>query len=69
MDSGITSPSQLGFLAVVPRKLFFEEYKDLDNIESIKDAVGDILSFLQVSSKNLIPVTPCVISSKREVAL
>ena len=69
LDSGVISPSELGFLAVASGKAFLEENKDLENVSSIKDALGDVLSFLWAASKNQIPATPCVILNKREVVL
>ena len=69
LDSGVTSLSELGFLAVASGKAFLNDNKDLGNIDSIKDTIGDILSFLWAASKSLIPATPYVISSKREVTL
>ena len=46
LDSGVTSLSELDFSNVASSKVFLEENKDIENMSSIKDVLGDVLLFL-----------------------
>ena len=55
------------YLVVVPGKAFLEENKDLENIASIEDAAGDVLSFFWEDSNGSTPLMRYLISNEREV--
>ena len=55
------------FIVVVTEKQWLEENKNLQNINSIKDALGDVILFLWAASRNLIPASLYAILSKKEI--
>ena len=67
IDLGQQMPQDVRFIIVAAEKQQLEENKDLQYISSIKDALGDIITFLWAALCNLIPTSLYVISSKKKL--